>query len=96
MSYGNSEIVSRIQSLRGTAGSLATLINRKIKGIDAINVLHDLFILHGGSSHIRSDNGPEFSAKSVQDWIAAAGVRTRRPMLARPSDATVPLSHFIL
>src|SRR5208283_1988791 len=26
--------------------------------------------------HIRSDNGPEFVAKAVQDWIAAVGVKT--------------------
>ena len=27
-------------------------------------------------SHIRSDNGPEFVAKAVQDWIAAVGAKT--------------------
>jgi putative transposase len=26
--------------------------------------------------HIRSHNGPEFVAKAVQDWIAAAGAKT--------------------
>jgi len=38
-----------------------------------IDVLSDLFILRGIPAHIRSDNGPEFVAKAVQDWIAVVG-----------------------
>jgi transposase InsO family protein len=30
----------------------------------------------GVPEHIRSDNGPEFVAKSVQDWIGAVGAKT--------------------
>ena len=41
-----------------------------------IDVLSDLFILRGVPGHIRSDNGPEFIAKAVRDWIAAVGART--------------------
>jgi Integrase core domain len=41
-----------------------------------IDVLSDLFILRGIPGHIRSDNGPEFVAKAVQDWIAAVGAKT--------------------
>jgi putative transposase len=55
---------------------LAIRIDRRLKGADAIDVLSDLFILRGVPGHIRSDNGPEFLAKAVQDWIAAAGART--------------------
>ena len=36
----------------------------------------DLFILRGVPGHIRSDNGPEFVAKAVQQWITAVGART--------------------
>src|SRR5258707_5921646 len=39
------------------------------------HVLSDLFILPGVSAHIRSDNGPEFVAKAVQEWIAVAGAK---------------------
>jgi hypothetical protein len=38
-----------------------------LKAIDVIDVLSDLFILRGAPGHIRSDNGPEFVAKGVQD-----------------------------
>lgn len=38
-----------------------------------IDVLAELFIFRGTLGHIRSDNGPEFAAKAVKDWIT--GVR---------------------
>ena len=41
-----------------------------------IDVLSDLFILRGVPAHIRSDNGPEFVARAVQDWITAVGAKT--------------------
>jgi hypothetical protein len=41
-----------------------------------IDILSDLFILRGIPTHIRSDNGPEFVAKAVQEWIAAVGAKT--------------------
>jgi transposase InsO family protein len=46
---------------------LAILIDRKLKSIDIIDVLSDLFVLRGVPEHIRSDNGPEFVAKAVQE-----------------------------
>jgi putative transposase len=46
--------------------SLAIRVARKLKAIDVIDVLSDLFIQLGVSGHIRSDNGPEFVAKAVQ------------------------------
>ena len=55
---------------------LAIRIERKLKSIDVIDVLSDLFILRGAPEHVRSDNGPEFAAKAVQEWIAAVGAKT--------------------
>jgi transposase InsO family protein len=52
---------------------LAIRVDRKLKAIDVIDVLSDLFILRGVPGHIRSDNGPEFIAKAVQQWITAVG-----------------------
>jgi len=44
--------------------------------IDVIDVISNLFILRGVPEHIRSDNGPEFVAKAVQDWIGAVSAKT--------------------
>ena len=55
---------------------LAIRIDRRLKSIDVIDVLSDLFILRGVPGHIRSDNGPEFVAKAVQQWITAVGAKT--------------------
>lgn len=55
---------------------LAIRISRKLKAIDVIDVLSDLFILRGVPGHIRSDNGPEFVARVLQEWIAAVGAKT--------------------
>ncbi len=49
---------------------------RRLKAVDVIDVLSDLFILRGVPGHVRSDNGPEFIAKAVQEWIAAVGAKT--------------------
>ena len=59
-----------------THEALAIRIDRKLNSTDVIDVLTDLFILRGTPEHIRSDNGPEFIAKAVQEWIAAVGART--------------------
>jgi len=43
---------------------------------DVIDQLFQLIIFRGIPEHIRSDNGPEFTAKEVRDWLASLGVRT--------------------
>jgi putative transposase len=55
---------------------LAIRIARKLRAIDVIDILSDLFILRGVPGHIRSDNGPEFVAEAVQQWITAIGAKT--------------------
>jgi transposase InsO family protein len=55
---------------------LAIRVARKLKAVDVIDVLSNLFILRGVPGHIRSDNGPEFVAKAVQAWITAVGAKT--------------------
>jgi transposase InsO family protein len=59
-----------------TRECLAIRVGRKLGADDVIDVLSDLFIPRGVPDHIRSDNGPEFMAKSVQGWIAAVSAKT--------------------
>jgi transposase InsO family protein len=41
-----------------------------------MDVLTDLFIMRGVPAFIRSDNGPEFIADAVRNWIRAVGAKT--------------------
>ena len=38
--------------------------------------LKDLFLLHGPPGHIRSDNGAEFTATAVREWLHRLDVQT--------------------
>ncbi len=55
---------------------LAIRVDRRLNSGNVIDVLSDLLILRGAPSFIRSDNGPEFVAQAVQDWIKAVGAKT--------------------
>jgi transposase InsO family protein len=68
---------------------LAIRVARKLRATDVIDVLSDLFILRGVPGHIRSDNGPEFVAKAVQEWITAVGAKTAYIAPGSPFRATV-------
>lgn len=59
-----------------TKEALMIRVARKLSSTDVIDVLTDLFILRGPPAFIRSDNGPEFTARAVQEWIAAVGAKT--------------------
>jgi len=67
-----------------TRECIAIRVERKLKAVDVIDVLSDLFILRGIPTHIRSDNGPEFIAKALREWIAAVGAKTAYIMPGSP------------
>ncbi len=52
-----------------TRECLAIKVARKMNSEDVIDVLSKLFIKRGVPKHIRSDNGPEFIATSLQIWF---------------------------
>nr|WP_281173429.1 IS3 family transposase [Leisingera methylohalidivorans] len=59
-----------------TREALMIRVDRKLNSTDVLDALTDLFILRGPPVYIRSDNGPEFIARKVRDWIAAVGAKT--------------------
>ena len=59
-----------------TRRCLAILVARKLKSDDVLACLADLFARHGPPGHIRSDNGSEFTAQAVRDWLGRIGVTT--------------------
>ena len=67
-----------------TRECIAIRVNRRLKATDVIDVLSDLFILRGVPVHIRSDNGPEFIAKALREWIVAVGAKTAYIMPGSP------------
>jgi putative transposase len=57
-------------------GSGTIRVKRKLNSTEVIDALTDLFILRGTPAYIRSDNGPEFIAEAVRDWVKAVGAKT--------------------
>ena len=51
-------------------------VGYNLKSDDVLEALADLFSTEGIPEYIRSDNGSEFVAKSVQDFLAKIGVKT--------------------
>jgi putative transposase len=59
-----------------TRESLAIEVGRSITSKDVISVLEYLFIVRGVPGYIRSDNGPEFIAEAVKEWLSNNHVKT--------------------
>ena len=51
---------------------------RKIRSHDVLEVLADLFVRHGPLEYLRSDNGPEFTAKLPAEFGNLASLTTLR------------------
>ena len=59
-----------------TREALAIKVKRRLNSTDVLETLADLMILRGPPSYVRSDNGPEFIAATLRQWIAAVGSET--------------------
>jgi transposase InsO family protein len=76
------------QTKRGTRFRVLTLLDEftreclaapvawSIRAVDVITVVEAARERFGVPEHLRSDNGPEFIAHAVQDWLKEKGVKT--------------------
>lgn len=59
-----------------TRQSLAVHAAWSIRAIDAITVIEAAIERYGAPQHLRSDNGPEFIAYAIQDWLKERKIKT--------------------
>ena len=59
-----------------TRECLAIDVGRQLKHDDVLERLAWLMSTRGVPDHIRSDNGSEFTAKAVRQWLSKVGVKT--------------------
>jgi len=51
-------------------------VARRLTSQDVLDRLTELFVTRGIPGYLRSDNGPEFTAKVVREWLERIGVKT--------------------
>jgi len=59
-----------------TRECLSIRVQRHISSEDVVDELSNLFIIRRVPEHIRSDNGPELTAKVLREWLKDLGVKT--------------------
>ncbi len=59
-----------------TRECLAIRVARSIPASVVVEALEWLFLVRGVPKHLRSDNGPEFVAKAVRQWLEKCGCQT--------------------
>ena len=64
-----------------TREGLALEVGKSLRAMDVVDVLEELFLKHGIPDHVRSDNGPEFTARDVREWL---GLRAVSPLYIDP------------
>lgn len=51
-------------------------VARRLNSEDVLSVLAELFVERDPPEHITSDNGPEFTATAVREWLGRLSVKT--------------------
>ena len=59
-----------------TRENLAFEVERRMKAVDVLDILSQVMLIRGVPRYIRSDNGPEFIAHAIRDYLETTGVGT--------------------
>jgi transposase InsO family protein len=59
-----------------TRECLVLEVDRRMTSDDVVDILARLFLTRGMPRHIRSDNGPEFVARAIRDYVKSVGIET--------------------
>ncbi len=59
-----------------TRECLALRVERSLGSLEVIETLADVMLERGVPTHIRSDNGPEFTSKAIRAWLKDLGITT--------------------
>lgn len=59
-----------------TRQCLMIKVGYQLKADDVLAALTELFVAHGTPDYIRSDNGAEFTAQAVREWLELLKVKT--------------------
>jgi putative transposase len=59
-----------------TRECLALRVARRLNSLEVIDTVADVMLGRGIPEHIRSDNGPEFIAHELRQWLGKVGTRT--------------------
>jgi len=59
-----------------TRECLAIRVARRINSLGVLETMADAMLVRGIPEHIRSDNGPEMTAKVVRSWLESVGAKT--------------------
>jgi transposase InsO family protein len=59
-----------------TRECLAIRVARRINSLGVLETMADVMLVRGIPEHIRSDNGPEMTAKIVRRWLGGVGAKT--------------------
>jgi len=59
-----------------TRECLALRVARRLNSLEVIDTLADVMLERGIPEHIRSDNGPEFIARELRQWLGRVGTQT--------------------
>ena len=52
------------------------VVAQRLRSLEVLETVAELFVTYGVPVHLRSDNGPEFAATLIRQWLAALHVET--------------------